>query len=684
MKKEYQTVIGDKKLNFNIGEMAKQADGSVFVNFGNSDFLVTVTTKQLEEEKDFFPLIINYEEKAYSVGKIPGNYLRREGRPTDKATLNARLIDRPLRPLFPDSSDVEVQIVVTVLGYDKDYEVEMLAISAASVGCMMAGLPLEKLVAGLCVSENDGEFIINPSLEQRESANCIVRVAGHKEALNMIELEGNEISEEKALEMLMFAHNKIKELIAFQEEITLDLGCEKIIRKVENKLKEETLNTIKQKYEANILDVLTSNTNRHNRGEALEELKKKIAKDIGEEEINSEFDEIYKNLFIQLIVEKKYRLDGRHTDEIRDLSSRVDVLKLAHGSALFTRGETQALATCTLGVKNDEQIFDSLEDYETKNFFLHYNFPPYSVGETGRIGSPGRREIGHGMLAEKSIVPMLPKFEEFPYTIRVVSEILESNGSSSQATVCAATMALMHAGVPLKKPVAGIAMGLIKRDENFTILTDIAGLEDHLGDMDFKVAGTKDGITAIQMDMKISGITEEIIRECLEKAKVGRLKILDHMLNTIPEVNENMKDNVLKIKHIKIDKEQIKDVIGRGGETINKIIEKTEVKIDIDDEGNVNVYGLDKNKIEEAINIIKSITKKYEVGQKFKAKITRIEKYGAFVNLDGSQDALLHISNISEKRIEKVEDVLSIGDEIDVEIISIESKNKIKVKKNEK
>ncbi len=680
---KFNTKFENKDLNFNIGLMAKQADGSVFVNYGGTDFLVSVVKKELKEDKGFFPLIINYEEKMYSLGKIPANYLRREAKPSDNATINARVIDRCLRPLFAEGYNHEVQIVITVLSYDRDFEPEMMAISAASVASFIAELPLENVVSGVSVIKKEGKLIVNPTLEERLSSDFELKAAGTDEALNMIEFKGKETSEEEVLEALEFAHLKIKNLNKFQNSILDQLDVKKVDFLAPEKYEDDLYKKVKEKYENDILEVLKSNQVRKERNEKLNDKKEEIFEDFLNEENEKElgfiFDKIYKDLFIKLIVENKYRLDGRDTKQVRPLSSHVDVLSKVHGSSLFTRGETQALAVCTLGVKSDEQVLDALEDNDSQRFILHYNFPPYSVGEVGRMGAPGRREIGHGNLAHKALENMIPSYDDFPYTIRMVSEILESNGSSSQATICASTMALMAAGVPLKKPVAGIAMGLIKQGEDFTILSDIAGLEDHLGDMDFKVAGTYDGITAIQMDIKIKGINSDIFKQCLYQAKEGKNHILDHMMTTIDKPRETVNENAPQVKVVQIKKEQIKDVIGKGGETINKIIEKTDVKIDIDEEGVVSVYAKDKNSIDEAISIIEKLTKTYEKGQKFKAKVIRIEKYGAFVSFDDTE-ALLHISDMDEKRVEKVEDKVKMDELIEVEIKEVDDKKRIKVK----
>lgn len=694
VKKEFSTDFFGKRINFNLGELAKQASGSIFVNFGNTDFLITVVAKELEEEKDFCPLTINYEEKMYSMGDIPGNYLRREGRATEKATLNARIIDRPLRPLLPGNYNQEVQVVITILGYDKDYEADMLSISAVSLAMVMGGIHLKELVAGLTLGMKDGKYIVNPTFLERQNLDFELKVAGTKKALNMVELKGNEVSEEEVLSGLDYAHSKIKELIEFQEKI-LAFYDKKILKYIpSSRYSPEEFDSINLEYSDIIENILADTLDRTIRGDKLKEVKEEIInalnKDFFEQEllllkkkVNKIVDKIVYDKFVKLIVTDKYRVDGRNLDEIRKLSSRVSVLKKTHGSSLFTRGETQSLATVTLGMKKDEQLLDGLEDIKTKRFLLHYNFRPFSVGEVGRMGAPGRREIGHGSLAEKAILPILPTEEEFPYTIRVVSEILESNGSSSQATICASTLALMDAGVPIKKPVAGIAMGLVKTDEDFTILTDIAGLEDHLGDMDFKVAGTEDGITAIQMDIKIDGIDGEIFRQGLDQAKEGRLKILQHMKEIIEKPRLALNKNAPKIIKINIDPSKIKEVIGRGGEMINKIIEQTDVQIDIDDDGMVLIYGDKQENAQKAKKIIESVAKIYKKDEVYNAMVTRIEKYGAFVKFD-NVEALIHISDLSDKRVEKVEEVLKLNDHVKIKIKDVDQKNRIKASLLEK
>lgn len=691
---KYEKQWLEEKITVNIGEMAKQAEGSVFCTFGNTDFLVTVTTKKNNGERDFFPLVINFEEKYYSMGKIPGNFGRREAKPSDWATLKARMIDRPIRPLFPKEFNDEVQIVITLLGYDKDFEIDMLSIFASSIALRLAKLPLEQLVSGIIIGKKDGKIILNPNLEERENLDCELKAAGTSEALNMIEFEGNEISEEEVLEMLDIAHEEIKKLNTMQEEVLsdLDVTYEEFIPSVNQEyeeIKRKVTNEINLYNE--IYDMYKLIQDRHERNIKKEELTRRVNEfvqnnDVEDENVdkysNNIIEEFVSEVFIDLITKEKYRVDGRGLDEIRQLDSRVNLIKQAHGSALFTRGETQSLAITTLGIKNDEQLLDGLEDENNKSFMLHYNFPPYSVGETGRMGTPGRREIGHGNLAEKALKRMIPNQEEFPYTIRLVSEILESNGSSSQASICAGTMSLLAAGVPIKKPVAGIAMGLIKKEEDFAILTDIAGLEDHLGDMDFKVAGTSDGITAIQMDIKIKGISRDIFKECLAKAKKGRLTLLEHINSTIDKPLP-LSCNTPKIEKIKILKDQIKTVIGRGGETINKIIEETDVKIDIDEEGVVLIYSQNQENAQKAKNIILDLTKILEVNDQFDGVITRIESYGMFVKLTSKHDGLLHVSDLNLNKEEKIEDKYKLNQNLKVKVKSIDEKGRIKVALNE-
>lgn len=683
----YELKVGNATLVAELNKFAKQADGAVKLNYSDTTILATSVASKRENKLDFFPLIINYDEKLYALGKIPGNYGRREAKPSDAATLAARLIDRPIRPLFPDGYSNEVQIVCSLLSLDHDYEADVLAINAASISLVIAeNIPFEGPVAAVAVGMIDDQFIINPTVEQRNNSKLEMKIAGTLTEINMVEVKADELAEAQMVDAMMFAHEQIKKIVEWQLEIAKELNINKVefineIASTFTELKQQ----IKDTYISQINDCLNTKE-KAKLNEKISELKTEILATLNPDEdeiiaadIKNAFGELEKEEFRRMVIEDKIRVDGRQLDEIRQLTSEVDLLPRVHGFSLFTRGETQALVVATLGVKSDEQRFDGLEIEESKNFMLHYNFPPFSVGECGRMGAPGRREIGHGHLAEKAISTMLPSEEEFPYTIRLVSEILESNGSSSQASICGASLALMAAGVPIKKPVAGIAMGMIADDRGYTILTDIQGLEDHLGDMDFKVAGTKDGICAIQMDMKINGISKEMLTEALEQARIGRMQILDHMNSVIDTPRNELSEYAPKMFTMKIEVNQIKDVIGRGGDTINKIIEETNVKIDIEEDGTVRIYGTDQAMIDLARDIILKITKIYKVGERYMAKVSRVETYGAFVRFE-DQEGLLHISDLSDKRVEKVEDVVKLNDIIEVEIKEIDIKKRIKVK----
>ncbi|WOO89068.1 polyribonucleotide nucleotidyltransferase [Mollicutes bacterium LVI A0075] len=690
MQSIYKLEIGGRDLEVTLGKFAKQATGSAMVAYGDTQILATSVLSKREEDRGFFPLVVNYEEKLYATGKVPGSFSRREGRPSDNATLAARLIDRPIRPLFPDGYQREIQIVTTVMSLDKDNEPEVTAINAASIALSLsASIPFEGPIGAVHIGRIDGNFIVNPTVEERETSDLELRVAGTADAINMVEAKANELSEAEIADAILLAHEEIKKIVAFQNQIKAELGIETATwtREV-HQLEAGIESKIETTFNDQILEAMKIET-KQEKAEKLSEVEELIVADFGYEDEEEEklvrklIDKRVKQIFRDLIIHDNHRPDGRVTTEVRALSSETELLKRAHGSALFTRGETQALAAVTLGMKMDGQLLDGFELESEKLFMLHYNFPPYSVGETGRIGSPGRREIGHGNLAEKALSIVIPKYDEFPYTVRVVSEILESNGSSSQATVCAGSMALMQAGVPIKKQVAGIAMGLIGDDEgSYTILTDIQGLEDHLGDMDFKVAGTNDGICAIQMDIKIKGITKEILTEALEQARIGRLHILDHMNETIAAPNTELSEHAPKIDTLQIKPAKIKDVIGKGGDTINKIIDETGVKIDIEDDGLVAIYGIDNDMMKRARQIIEEIVKEYEVGQVFTGKVTRIEKFGAFVKFDTKGDALVHISDLAKGRVEKTEDVVQVDQEVEITIKEIDNKGRIKAKLN--
>lgn len=693
-KQEFHLDFCGRGITVETGEIAKQADGAVIIRYGDTVTLSTAcASNQAKEGIDFFPLTVSFEEKLYSVGKIPGGFLRREGRPSEHATLTARMIDRPIRPLFAEGFRNEVQVVNTVLSVDQDASPEMAAMFGASLALCISDIPFNGPIAGVKVGRINGELVANPTVAQMEESDIDLTVAGTAQALNMVEAGAKEVSEEDMLAALMFGHEQIKKLCAFQEEIVAACGKEK--REIELYAVDETIDSeVRANFEAQIRAAVSIKEKLERYGK-IDDLTDEAAEMIANKEYASEKDQnnavkqareicrgIEADEVRRLIIEDKVRPDGRQIDEIRPLNSQVDLLPRVHGSALFTRGETQVLSTTTLGALNDNQIIDDLTVVDSKRFMHHYNFPPYCVGETGRMGNPGRREIGHGALGERALAQVLPSVDEFPYTIRTVADVMESNGSSSQASICAGTMSLMAAGVPIKAPVAGIAMGLIMDDNSgkYTVLTDIQGMEDHFGDMDFKVAGTKNGITALQMDIKVTGITKNIFEEALAQAHKARLEILDNMLACIPSPREQLSPYAPKIAMMNIDPDKIKDVIGPGGKMINEIIAQCDnVKIDIDDDGKVVIYHNDYDTIEKAKQMISDIVRVAKVGDVYAAKVVRLEKFGAFVNLFGNTDGLLHISKISHHRVDKVEDVLKLGDIIDVKVIEIDNKGRINV-----
>ena len=693
-KQEFHLDFCGRGITVETGEIAKQADGAVIIRYGDTVTLSTAcASNQAKEGIDFFPLTVSFEEKLYSVGKIPGGFLRREGRPSEHATLTARMIDRPIRPLFAEGFRNEVQVVNTVLSVDQDASPEMAAMFGASLALCISDIPFNGPIAGVKVGRINGELVANPTVAQMEESDIDLTVAGTAKALNMVEAGAKEVSEEDMLAALMFGHEQIKKLCAFQEEIVATCGKEK--REIELYAVDETIDhEVRANFEA-LIRAAVSIKEKLERYGKIDDLTDEAAEMIANKEYESEKDQnnavkqareicrgIEADEVRRLIIEDKVRPDGRQIDEIRPLNSQVDLLPRVHGSALFTRGETQVLSTTTLGALNDNQIIDDLTVVDSKRFMHHYNFPPYCVGETGRMGNPGRREIGHGALGERALAQVLPSVDEFPYTIRTVADVMESNGSSSQASICAGTMSLMAAGVPIKAPVAGIAMGLIMDDNSgkYTVLTDIQGMEDHFGDMDFKVAGTKNGITALQMDIKVTGITKNIFEEALAQAHKARLEILDNMLACIPSPREQLSPYAPKIAMMNIDPDKIKDVIGPGGKMINEIIAQCDnVKIDIDDDGKVVIYHNDYDTIEKAKQMISDIVRVAKVGDVFSAKVVRLEKFGAFVNLFGNTDGLLHISKISHHRVDKVEDVLKLGDIIDVKVTEIDNKGRINV-----
>lgn len=686
-KQTFQTTFAGKPLVVEIGQVAKQANGAVVVRYGESTVLSAAVMSKKMSMGDFFPLQVNYEEKMYAAGKFPGGFNKREGRPTTDATLTARLIDRPIRPMFAEGFRNEVQVINTVLSYDENASAPMAAMFGSSLALSISDIPFNGPIAGVQVAYIDGDFIINPTAEQKELSLLELTVAGTKDAINMVESGAKELSEDIMLEALLKGHEAVRELIAFQEEIVAAVGKEKA---------EVELLQVDADLQVEI--IAAYNTDLQKAVQVEEKKAREAATEVVKEEVRAVYEERYaedENFETimrdvaeileqmehaevrRLITEDKIRPDGRRVDEIRPLDAEIDFLPKVHGSGLFTRGQTQALSVLTLAPMGETQIVDGLDPEYKKRFLHHYNFPQYSVGETGRYGAPGRREIGHGALGERALAQVLPSLEEFPYAIRLVAEVLESNGSSSQASICAGTLALMAGGVPIKAPVAGIAMGLISDGSNYTILTDIQGLEDHFGDMDFKVAGTREGITALQMDIKIEGITPQILQEALAQAKKARFEILDLIEATIPEPRAQLAPTAPKIDTIKIDVDKIKVVIGKGGETIDKIIEETGVKIDIDEDGNVSIFSSDQAAIDRAKEIIAGLVREAKVGEVYRGKVVRIEKFGAFVNLFDKTDALVHISEISWTRTANVADVLEVGEEVDVKVIKVDDKGRV-------
>lgn len=706
-KKVFELDFYGRKLVVEHGQVAKQADGAVMVRYGDTVVLSTaVVSKSANLLSDFFPLMVLYQEKLYSVGKIPGGFIKREGKPTDAATLAARMIDRPLRPLFPTDFKNEVQIVNTVLSVEQDNLPELAALFGSSLATSISKIPFNGPVAAVKVGRINGEFIINPTMEETEQSDIDLTVAGTMDAINMVESGSNEVSEEDMLDAMLYGHNAIKKLISFQNDIIREIGLPKmeydkleitdeLRSEVDNLVRNRLDNALRIKDKLEKYDAIDSLKN-----EVLEKYKtqnEEVMKEVDLKElltkINLIFSDIEYELFRNIVVKEKTRADGRRMDEIRPLSTDIDLLPRCHGSALFTRGQTQALATVTLGALGEHQILDGLGIEDSKRFMLHYNFPAFSVGETGRYGAPGRREIGHGALGERALSYVIPSEEEFPYTIRVVSEILESNGSSSQATICAGTMALMTAGVPISKPVAGIAMGLITHNDDYTILTDIQGMEDHLGDMDFKVAGTRDGITALQMDIKIDGINRDILKEALAQAKKARLEILDVIESTISEPRKEVSKYAPKTVTFMINPEKIKDVIGRGGEMITKIILECSnvktvqdidaVKVDLEDDGRVIIYHTDQNIIDKTMERIKNIAREVEIGKVYTCKVTSIQDFGVFVELWPGCEGLIHISQLDLKRVDNINSILKVGDEVVAKATGYDKKGKLNLSRKD-
>ena len=699
-KKVFKLDFFGRKIIVEHGELAKQATGSVLIRYDDTVVLTAVVVnKNVNLLSDFFPLTVNYQEKLYSVGKIPGGFIKREGRPSENATLAARMIDRPMRPLFPEGFKNEVQIINTVLSVDQNCSPEITAMFGSSLATSISKIPFNGPIAGVKVGLVNNEFVINPTPEQLENSKLDLTVAGTMDAINMVESSAKEVSEKTMLDALMFGHEAIKKLIKFQNEIIEEVGNEKMeyeTLEITNELKEEVREFVEERLDKalrikdkqekyttidNLKDELITNyTLKYKDDMKDDELRELVVK------LNTVFSDIEYKLFRNIVVKEHIRADGRKMDEIRKISTDIDLLPRTHGSALFTRGETQSLSVTTLGALGEHQVLDGLGLEDQKRFMLHYNFPQFSVGETGRYGAPGRREIGHGALGEKALSQVIPDEEEFPYTIRVVSEILESNGSSSQASICAGCMSLMAAGVPIKSPVAGIAMGLITQDDDYTILTDIQGMEDHLGDMDFKVAGTTNGICALQMDIKIKGITKDILEKALKQAKKARLEILDIMKKQIDKPRDEVSKYAPKMETFMIDPTKIKDVIGKGGEMITKIIcdasnvndvnNVNAVKVDLEDDGRVIVYHSSREIIDKTKEMILNVVKEVEVGEIYEAKVVKVEDFGCFVEVWPGCEGLVHISQLAKEHVEKTEDVVKLGDIIIVKALGKDKKGR--------
>ena len=707
-KRVFELDFRGRKIVVEHGELAKQAHGAVLVRYGDTVVLSTVVvSKTANVLSDFFPLMVLYQEKLYSVGKIPGGFIKREGRPTDAATLAARMIDRPMRPMFPEDFRNEVQVVNTILSVDTDNSPELTAMFGSSLSTSISKIPFDGPIAGVKVGRVNGEFIINPTPAELEKSDIDLTVAGTKEAINMVESGSKEVSEEDMLDALMFGHEAVKELCEFQEKIIAEIGQEKMeYEKLE--ITEELRNEV-YNLSASKLDSAMRIKEKLEKYNAIDEVKEEVVNKYIEDNSTLDKDElnvlvtkvklvlesIEYDIFRSITVNEKTRADGRKMNEIRPLSTDIDLLPRTHGSALFTRGETQALAVTTLGALNEYQVLDGISLEAEKHFMLHYNFPQFSVGETGRYGSPGRREIGHGALGERCLKQVMPSEEEFPYTVRVVSEILESNGSSSQATICAGCMSLMAAGVPIKAPVAGIAMGLItsKDGKDYTILTDIQGMEDHLGDMDFKVGGTRKGICSLQMDIKIKGITKEILKEALAQAKEARMQILDVMEKQISEPRKEVSKYAPKIEIFTINPNKIKDVIGKGGEMITKIIleasnvtavtDQNAVKVDLEDDGTVIIYHHDKEIIDKTKQMILDCIKEVEIGKIYTGTVVKVEDFGCFVKLWDGCEGLVHVSQLAHERVEKPSDMVSVGDEIIVKATGFDKRGKLNLSRKE-
>ncbi|MHB1665342.1 MAG: polyribonucleotide nucleotidyltransferase [bacterium] len=676
--------LDGKKITIETGRLAKQSSGSALVTIGKTKVLVTTcVNKNIKEGIDFLPLTVNYVEKFYSAGKIPGGFFKREGRATEKEVLTSRFLDRPIRPLFPENYFLDTQVIATVISMDEENDPDMAAMLGVSFSLMSSEIPFNGPTAGVRVGRINGEFIINPTYQEIEKSDTHLVIAGSNDAITMVEGSFDELDEEDILSAINFGHSKIIELVSFQNSILEKLDIKKMEIILTDKPAEFVERIKENAYgELKKCILITSKQERNEAVSLLREKTKTLFSEIypdNEDLIYAVFEDMQKEILRNLILDEGKRIDGRGLKDIRPITCSIGEIPMAHGSAVFTRGETQALVVTTLGTKFDEQIIDAPEKESFKRFMIHYNFPPFSVGEVAPLRGPGRREIGHGSLGEKALRYVIPSKDEFPYTIRVVSEILESNGSSSQATICGAILSLMDAGVPIKSPIAGIAMGLIKENEKVAILTDILGDEDHLGDMDFKVAGTRNGVTALQMDIKIAGVTDDILRKALAQAKEGRITILDIMIKTISEPKKELAPNAPQIITMKVKPDKVREIIGQGGKVIKGIIEKSGAKIDIDDTGKINIYSSDKNSLDIAVAIINDITQEAEIGKIYYGKVRKIMEFGAFVEIFPGTDGLVHISQLDEKRVENVLDILKEGDEVKVKVIDIDKAGKIKL-----
>ncbi len=690
MHQTFETVVAGRKLVVDTGYVACQAGGSALLRYGDTVVLVTATaSREPREGIDFFPLLVDYEERLYAVGKIPGGFIKREGRPSEAAILSGRQIDRPIRPLFPEGFRNDVQVVAVVMSVEPGVEPSVLAMNGASIALGISDVPFDGPIAGVKVGLVDGEYVINPSAEQLDKSTLSLVVAGTRDAVLMVEAGANEVSEEQVLEAIMRGHDTIREIIAFQDEIIAAVGVGK--REFRVFEPDSDVAAKVRKFARDKLDAAVRNPDKLAREEMTDavrlathaHIEEEMGEDAPHKDIDAAIDDMLKDIVRKMITVERTRPDGRALDEIRPINCAVGLLPRVHGSAMFRRGQTQVITACTLGAIGEMQIIDDLGLEESKRYIHHYNFPPYSVGEVRPIRGPGRREIGHGALAERALLPVIPSEEEFPYTIRLVSEVVESNGSSSQASICGSTLSLMDAGVPIRKPVAGVAMGLIKYDDEFAILTDIQGMEDHLGDMDFKVAGTRDGVTAIQMDIKVRGISREILRSALAQAHRGRMFILDKMLETLPEPRPELSPYAPRMLTISIDPDKIRDVIGPGGKMIRKIIELTNTKIDIEDDGRVFISSIDENDAQRALAMINELVHDPEPGEVYTGKVTRIMPFGAFVEVLPGKEGLVHISQLAYERVATVEDVVNIGDEVTVRVTEIDSQGRINLSRKD-